>query len=330
MLAMAPLAANAHMIMAQPKPFGNPDNSPLVPDGSDFPCKAVPYTADTMNDWPVGSSQTLSFTGTAAHGGGSCQISVTTDKAPTKASKWKVIHSIEGGCPTASSGNLEPGDSPSVFQFTVPPELPDGELTMAWTWFNRIGNREMYMNCAPVKVSGGSTDTVGFDELPDMAVANLGTGSCTTTEGSDYTFADPGKSVVQSGSNKLIPLCGGTGYPAPEPPTAYPVAPSPVSASPAPDNYKPAMESTLSTVVTVIGPYSTGIPLPTSAPTYAATPGSACSPHGAVVCSPDGTQYAICNWGKAVFQPVAPGTKCNGGKIAKRWMYSHRNMRTAI
>jgi hypothetical protein len=37
------------------------------------------------------------------------------------------------------------------------------------------------------------------------------------------------------------------------------------------------------------------------------------------VCSADGKQFAICNWGKAVFQAVAQGTTCSGGKIAKRY-----------
>jgi hypothetical protein len=64
-LAMAPLYAHAHMIMANPVPYGNPNNSPLDASGSDFPCKAVPYTVKTMNEWKIGSTQTLAFTGTA-------------------------------------------------------------------------------------------------------------------------------------------------------------------------------------------------------------------------------------------------------------------------
>jgi hypothetical protein len=141
MLVMAPLSARAHMIIANPVPFGNPNNSPLDVSGSDFPCKAVPYTVNTMNDWPVGSQQTLSFTGTAVHGGGSCQLSVTTDKEPTKESIWKVIYSIEGGCPAAVEGNLDENgpNLDGTFPFTVPPELPNGEMTFAWTWFNKIG-----------------------------------------------------------------------------------------------------------------------------------------------------------------------------------------------
>lgn len=359
MLAVTPLSSYAHMIMNTPFPYGNPNNSPLLENGSDFPCKAVPYTATKQNDWPVGSSQMLSFNGTAVHGGGSCQVSVTTDKAPTKDSKWKVIHSIEGGCPAAAEGNLAQ-DGPSadsIFNFTIPAELPNGEMSMAWTWFNKIGNREMYMNCAPVTISGGSDDTAGFDALPDMAVANIGIGSCKTPESSDYTFENPGKSVVKGGKGPFSPLCGGAsapggtpngngnGAPAPQPPAAAQSTAAPVVSQ------VPVLTSTLRTLVTItspaVGPTPSagGVfapsakPAPAPQPSAAPAPapgnsnppssGSSCSPDGALVCSPDGTQFAICNFGSAVFQPVAQGTKCSNGVIGRR-DYSHRNMRTAI
>ncbi|KAF2447599.1 lytic polysaccharide monooxygenase, partial [Karstenula rhodostoma CBS 690.94] len=178
MLSMAP-AVQSHMILASPKPFGTPDNSPLDPSGSNYPCKMTSATAGEgpMNDFKVGSTQQLSFSGSAVHGGGSCQISVTTDKNPTKDSVFKVIHSIEGGCPGVGG--------PATFDFKVPDALPDGELVMAWTWFNHIGNREMYMNCANIQVSGGASDNSKFEKLPDMAIANIGVGkgaSCKTAE----------------------------------------------------------------------------------------------------------------------------------------------------
>ncbi|KAJ4296784.1 hypothetical protein N0V90_006832 [Kalmusia sp. IMI 367209] len=212
MLAMAP-SAHSHMIMASPEPFGSPNNSPLDPSGSDYPCKMTSATAGEgpMNDFKVGSSQQLSFTGSAVHGGGSCQLAVTTDKNPTKDSKFKVIHSIEGGCPGVNG--------PSTFQFDVPDALPNGEAVFAWTWFNHIGNREMYMNCAHITVSGGKDDTAAFEKLPDMALANINVGSgasCKTAESSDYTFDGVGKNgdtVERVGSGPFVGLCGGAASP---------------------------------------------------------------------------------------------------------------------
>jgi hypothetical protein len=407
MLAMAPLHAGAHMILKSPVPYGNPNNSPLEATGSDFPCKAVPYTVNTMNEWPVGSEQTLSFTGTAVHGGGSCQISVTTDKEPTKESKWKVIYSIEGGCPVEAAGNLDQNgpSTNNAFKYTVPAELPNGVMTMAWTWFNKIGNREMYMNCAPITVSGGSDDTAGFDALPDMAVANIGVGtSCgTTADSKDFTFENPGKYGTSVGTGPFVDLCsgkttqassfsggsgsGGSGNtdtdPAPAPgnssaanPPSAPTASPPVATPPSVS----ATESTFRTIKTVTAPMpplpsktdgvfapgASSAIIPTASavapsaplrptgqapaasvspqpqPQPSATPspkspvagsaGEACGTDGATVCSADGTKFGTCNFGKAIMRPVADGTTCKDGAIAKRGEkeYRHRNQRTAV
>ncbi|KAH7095981.1 hypothetical protein FB567DRAFT_566522 [Paraphoma chrysanthemicola] len=229
-LALAPMTANAHMVMAEPRPFSPAtlNNGNLKNDGSDFPCKIRPdmWQVETMNQWPVGSTQKLKFFGTAVHGGGSCQISVSTDKNPTKDSIWKVIHSIEGGCPPPptplwnwpepTSGDVTKYPVPAKgfdgFNFTIPADLPNGEMAMAWTWHNRIGNKEMYMNCGPITVTGGSDDKTAFEALPDMATSNIG-GKCETPrEGKDgyaFTFQNPGKSVVRLGVPPFKDLCGG-------------------------------------------------------------------------------------------------------------------------
>jgi hypothetical protein len=350
MLAVAPMVANAHMIMKSPAPYGTPSNGPLEPNGSNYPCKGPPYTATTMNNWAVGSTQKLEFVvgggvGTAVHGGGSCQISVTTDREPTKASKFKVIHSFIGACPPPpdGGGNYVAGTQPTLtpLPFQVPSELPNGVMTVAWTWQNRMGNREFYMNCGGVTVTGGANDTTAFDALPDMAIANVAVNgnTCATLENFDYKYENPGRYVTKSGKGPFGPLCGtgsaGTGSTGasaqPQSPAAAPAAPAP-PVVPAP--------STLQTVVTMTAP--TG-PAPTpnggsavsdSAPAAAPPAGGAgtCSPDGAIVCSPDGMKFGLCIVGEAVMQAVAAGTKCTGGKIAKRGadIYSQHNQRTAV
>ncbi|KAL8871435.1 MAG: hypothetical protein Q9174_002732 [Haloplaca sp. 1 TL-2023] len=252
--------ANGHMLLKTPAPYGaaSLNNGPLEENGSDFPCKqrAGVYDAPaTKNVMPIGVPQTLSFTGSAVHGGGSCQVSLTKDLKPTKDSKWMVIHSIEGGCPAATAGNLPEnsnGDGAGKFQYKIPDGINAGEYTLAWTWFNKVGNREMYMNCAPITVTGGkgkrdeedtqyynATEEFGSEDLfkrqatfPDMFVANIGD-HCKVPEGTDVMFPNPGASVEKKGTDpkalKKPEGCGESKAPSGGSGTT-PAAPAPASA----------------------------------------------------------------------------------------------------
>lgn len=206
-------AVNAHLIMTNPVPYGKDslNNSPLAADGSDFPCKqrSGVYDVGKENTYSVGDAIPLAFQGSATHGGGSCQVSLTTDRNPTKDSNWMVIKSIEGGCPVNTEGNLSGGETnkvPTDLNFTIPDGIGGGKYTMAWTWFNRVGNREMYMNCAPVTVQGGSSKRAEEEaavekrggNFPGMFVANVN--GCTTPESKDLRFPDPGDDVEYNGT----------------------------------------------------------------------------------------------------------------------------------
>ncbi|KEF63698.1 uncharacterized protein A1O9_01676 [Exophiala aquamarina CBS 119918] len=238
--AMLAAVAQGHMIMRTPVPYGKSslNNSPLDASGSDFPCKLRSGAFDkegASNVMAIGSPQTLSFTGSAVHGGGSCQIALTTDLAPTKDSKWMVIKSIIGGCPANVPGNLpaDPaGTGASTFQYTIPEGIAPGEYSLSWSWFNRVGNREMYQNCAPVTVTGGTSkrdtqDRRRFEAVeaaklrarqqqsasfPDLFVCNLaGINSCTTQENFEYEFPNPGPEVQTAGNGPFTMLSGGGG-----------------------------------------------------------------------------------------------------------------------
>lgn len=149
--------ASAHMQMMKPYPIRSPlnkdsnekkdysYNNPLSSSGSDFPCKG--YNNDPWQSqatYSPGQTYDLELDGSATHSGGSCQISLTYDRGKT----FKVIESMLGECPIAKN-----------YTFQIPSDAPSGEALLAWTWFNKIGNREMYMNCAMVTIGGsGSSD----------------------------------------------------------------------------------------------------------------------------------------------------------------------------
>ncbi|KAF9882676.1 hypothetical protein FE257_005650 [Aspergillus nanangensis] len=172
--------------------------SPLLADGSNFPCKG--YQDDTTwratTTYTAGETYNMTLTGSATHGGGSCQLSLSYDDGAT----FKVIQSMIGGCPLQSK-----------YDFTMPSDVANGQALFAWSWFNLVGNREMYMNCADVVISGGSGSVAAFESAyPDMFVANVGNG-CSSVEGQQTVFADPGAQVIYgaglSATSPAFPSC---------------------------------------------------------------------------------------------------------------------------
>lgn len=228
--AMLASSATAHMQLSQPLPIRSPLNkdqkgkkdysytNPLSTSGSDFPCKG--YADDKFQptaSYKPGGDYKIKLAGSATHKGGSCQIALSYDKGDS----FHVIKSIIGGCPLDKE-----------YKFTVPSDAPSGNALLAWTWFNKVGNREMYMNCAQVTVGGsGKRDitegeiaddqdgnatmhsvdaSTSFKKLPGIFIANVnGPGKCTTEEGKDVNFPKPGPVVEGKGSGKGY-SCEGT------------------------------------------------------------------------------------------------------------------------
>ncbi|KAK8065369.1 hypothetical protein PG997_012116 [Apiospora hydei] len=198
--------SNAHMLISNPKPFTSPQLKQNPLSSGQFPCQGTPggtFSAGAnMNNFELGSKQTLQWIGTAVHGGGSCQISISYDTNPTPQSVWKVIHSIEGGCPARNlDDNRSPANAaaidPDTYDYTIPDNIPAGKATISVSWLNRLGNREFYMYCGAIELTGSGGDKSNYEALPDIYVANVpDVNSCTTPPGkTDWKFPNPGLSV---------------------------------------------------------------------------------------------------------------------------------------
>ncbi len=215
--------AQGHMQMSYPAPFRSKHNpyttnvdydmnSPLSSSGSNFPCKGYHTLLGTpqgrsVATWTAGNSYSFTVEGSATHNGGSCQASLSYDGGRT----FTVVHSYIGRCPLKTS-----------WPFTLPNDTPAGEALFAWSWFNNIGNREMYMNCAHVTIQPRSSPREGelagieerspsdpFGSRPSLFAANVGNG-CSTLEGADVQFPKPGPDVSFN-SAKTAPPRGSCG-----------------------------------------------------------------------------------------------------------------------
>lgn len=135
LLFLLPALAAAHMTLSYPIPLNHPKNpfttgggdydyrSPLAQNGSNYPCKGYQKLLGTppgssVASWEAGSSQSFAVSGTAMHGGGSCQASISEDGGQT----FKVLKSYIGNCPVP--------DTP--FPFVVPQEAKAGSAVFAW------------------------------------------------------------------------------------------------------------------------------------------------------------------------------------------------------
>ena len=210
--------SSCHMEMSWPYPVWSKYNSansyesvdysmtsPLNADGSNFPCKG--YQNDrpiqTTATYTAGSTYNMTLAGSATHGGGSCQLSLSYDNGAT----FRVIKSMIGGCPLKST-----------YEFTVPFYAPPGTALFAWTWQNYEGNREFYMNCAEVNIISAPVSRrkkrqsySSFDQLPYIWKANLaGINDCVTTEFADPVYPNPGPDVLYGdGTNSSSTLSPG-------------------------------------------------------------------------------------------------------------------------
>jgi hypothetical protein len=126
--------------------------SPLdvSPDFFSFPCKGFPKgpVVATFEKNEI----TISLEGTATHGGGHCQFGISYDDK-----NFVVLKTVLNDCLLDTMS----------YSYEIPKYARGDNITVFWTWINRIGNREYYMECADVnvKTNGKITNIPGKELL---------------------------------------------------------------------------------------------------------------------------------------------------------------------
>ncbi|KAK9760405.1 hypothetical protein K7432_015590, partial [Basidiobolus ranarum] len=154
----------AHMEMIQPPPRhskynptfqGTPDYNMVNPLGT-FPCKGYEQ-GNVVQTVQAGSAISVKINGIATHNGGHCQFAISYDGGKT----FAVLSTIYSNCIISSLD----------YSVTIPSTAGASKnVIFAWTWINKIGNREYYMNCADIEITGSSD---GYITGPSLLVVNL-------------------------------------------------------------------------------------------------------------------------------------------------------------
>ncbi|KAK9661688.1 hypothetical protein K7432_018182, partial [Basidiobolus ranarum] len=157
----------AHMSMTQPAPRKSKYNSfykgdsvdynmdaPLN-DGYAYPCRGY-GAGPSVATYTAGGSVQVNLDGGAPHNGGHCQFSLSVDGGKT----FVVMKTVMGDCMIASR----------TYSVPIPKNVPNGKAIFGWTWVNKTGNREYYMNCADVTIQGGSGQCISG---PKNLIANI-------------------------------------------------------------------------------------------------------------------------------------------------------------
>ncbi len=191
--------SEAHMKMAQPKPFAASINSPLAPDGSNFPCQSNGGAfSGTPPRWPWARPSRFRSSGRLSMAAVLARFPSPTMPIPPKAVCGRLFtQSRAAARPSCKPGTWERtlklptlSRTPSRFRRTFPlaPQLSRGHGSTA------LENREYYMNCAPISLTGSSGSKANYDALPDMLIANInvaGGASCATQEESTTCTPTP-------------------------------------------------------------------------------------------------------------------------------------------
>ncbi|KAF9143017.1 hypothetical protein BG015_000574 [Linnemannia schmuckeri] len=129
-------------------------------------CKtSIPYPFSSRTVYRAGDTIQTAYSIGSAHGGGHCQWALSYDGEKT----WVVIKTMIRTCLQVTP------ETQANYRIPVQlsKDLPSGNVTFMWLWYNAIGQRELYSNCADIRVEGRDGGSVkGLEPL----IANYGPG----------------------------------------------------------------------------------------------------------------------------------------------------------
>ncbi|KAJ2692933.1 hypothetical protein H4218_006228 [Coemansia sp. IMI 209128] len=215
----------AHMALISPCPRYNARglNCPEIPEGEEPDwtlikpigkageaynplCKHTTPTKTPSAVWAPGQTIKVQFQGMASHSGGHGEFSISYDNAKT----FVVVHQELKYMFVDGPSLLSNKPTRLEYSIALPETLPGANhAVFAWTWVNASGNREFYMNCADVKISGKPGSFTGRK----MTVANYGPDAPTIPEfygyyntGISYYINSRNVTVIGYGSDEFEDL----------------------------------------------------------------------------------------------------------------------------
>ncbi|KAJ1909115.1 hypothetical protein IWQ60_011352 [Tieghemiomyces parasiticus] len=232
--------------------YSTPDYSLSSPIGSggsaNFPlCHHTQPYPKAVATFSAGSSIPVSFAaGGAIHGGGHCEFSLSYDGGQT----FVVIQTILKTCFLGGQ----------TFSVPIPQSAPSGSnVVFAWSWVNAIGNREFYMTCSDIAITGSAGGSITG---PPMITPNYGSGP---TIGEFGNGGDDGSQYYTGRTNIVVTGSGGSS----------PAAGSDNSSAPGASNssaaYGVSAPSAVPSTLDTAGGAGYPVSAPVSAPVVAAT-----------------------------------------------------------
>ncbi|KAJ1792151.1 hypothetical protein LPJ59_004877, partial [Coemansia sp. RSA 2399] len=127
-------------------------------------CKhTVPWPKPAAT-WKAGESVTIKFDpDSVIHSGGNMEFSISYDGGITFAVIYQMLrYAFLNGKPSGETNAAQVLE----YTFTLPNDLPNSNSAVfAWTWLPASADREFYMNCADVAITGSSSNSYTAKEV---------------------------------------------------------------------------------------------------------------------------------------------------------------------